>query len=247
MKKLIIGLFLFAMSIAALQAQRNSFYIGANGGVNLSKFKFTEDLAELYPSSKTLFGLNGGFTVGMEIENFTLSSGIQYVQKGSIYETDNFEDEQGIGFFSANERLHFISIPLLFGYRSYLADGFGFTIAMGPSFNLGLGGRIDEEIEYFGSEKVETENYTVRFGNSVNDDYRKMQMGFQISPGMVFTLNDRSKLTFNATWDVGLADSFNKRYKDANQFFETYKGNQLNRSTMFTIGYEHHFSLGDRY
>jgi hypothetical protein len=234
-------------SIVTLSAQRNSFYIGANGGVNLSKFKFTEDLSELYPTSNAIVGLNGGVSLGFELQRFTFSTGVQYVQKGSEYQTDNFVDNGATGYFTARERLHYLSIPILVGYRHYLGERAGLSIAMGPSINIGLGGKIDEQTEYFGSEDIEMENYVVSFGTGVNEDYKSAQAGFQISPGLFFNINDRSKLTFNVTWDIGLSDSYNPRYKNANDFFDTNKGNQMNRTAMFSLGYERHFSFGDRY
>ena len=248
MKRLVLLLtFLCPMGFIALNAQSSSIFIGATGGANLSKFKFTEDLKELYPASNSLLGLNGGVTIGFEVQNFTLHTGLQYIQKGSEYQTDNFEDEQGTGFYSATEKLHYLSIPLLIGYRKYLGDRAGVSIAAGPSFNFGLTGKIDDRIEYFGSDEVDVQNYRVLFGSGLNEDYRGVQMGFQVSPGLFFVVNDHSKVTFNVTWDSGTADAFNPRYKDANDFFDTYKGDQRNHSTIFTIGYEYHFTFNDRY
>lgn len=247
MKKLLFTLIAcLSMSMMVLQAQTSAF-IGGQGGVNLSKFRYTSDLSELYPGVESILGVNAGMTFGLEIQNFTLSSGLQYIQKGSMYSTDNFEDENGVGFFTARERLHFVSIPLLLGYRKYFGERFGITVAIGPSFNFGLGGKIDEEIEYFGSDTPETSNYQVKFGKGVNEDYKPLQMGFQFSPGLVFDLDKNSKLTFNVTWDSGLSDSYSKRYKNANDFFQSYNGDQMNRSTIFTLGYERHFSFGDKY
>ncbi|GJM33692.1 MAG: hypothetical protein DHS20C18_26930 [Saprospiraceae bacterium] len=238
---------MFLISSLTLVGQQNSIFIGATGGGNLSKFKYTSDLSNLYSSTSPVFGLNGGAIFGLEIQNFVLSSGLQYVQKGSVYETDTFEDEFGTGVFSAKERLHYVSVPLHLAYRKYLTDRFALTIGIGPSFNFGVGGKIDESIEYFGSEEIEETNYKVKFGNGVNDDYKGMQVGFQLSTGFVYALNEESKLTFNVIWDSGVSDSFNKRYKTANSFFDTYHGDQMNRSTMFSIGYERHFTFGDRY
>lgn len=235
------------LTLQVLYAQNTSVFIGANGGVNFSKFKYTVDLAELYTGTGALTGLNGGLTAGLQIQNFTLMTGLNYIQKGGHYETDNFQDDQGTGFFSADERLHYLSIPLLLGYRQPISRNFGFSLAMGPSFNMGLGGKIDEFTEYYGTENVTTEHYTVTYGSGLNDDYKKMQMGFQFSPGLYFDVNEKSKITLNATWDSGMSDSFNPRYKQANTFFDTNKGNQFNRSTIFTIGYEYHFSFQDKY
>lgn len=240
-------LILAIFSFSSLSAQQNSFFIGATGGANLSKFKYTNDLAELYPASSGIPGLNAGVSLGFQIQNFTLSSGIQYMQKGSHYETENFQDELGTGFFSAKERLHYISVPVLIGYRQPLGDNFGLMLAMGPSFNMGLGGKIEESMEYYGSEDITKEHYTVKYGTGVNDDYRKVQMGFQFSPGFYVDLNKRSKVTVNLTWDSAVGDSFNPRYKQANTFFDDYRGNQYNKSTILSIGYEYHFNFSDKY
>lgn len=248
MRTPIFSILLIAFCLTGLTAQRNSLYVGGNGGANLSKFKFTNELSELYSASNAIVGLNGGLVFGIQLGNITLSSGLQYVQKGGEYQTDNFEDDKGVGFFTARERLHFASVPLLLGYRKRLGDRFGVSVALGPSFNFGLGGKLDEEIEYFGEDlPAETTNYIVHFGNGVNDDYRPMQVGFQFSPGLFFEVNDRTRLTFNVTWDSGLGDSFNPRYKAANSFFDDYRGTMRNRTTMLSIGFERHFSIGDKY
>lgn len=239
--------FLLLLNIALLTGQSNEIYVGANAGANFSKFKYTGGLSELYPISRSVLGLNGGVNFGIQIQNITISSGAQYIQKGGKYETDNFEGDQGTGYFTARERLHFVSIPLHIGYRKLLGDQLGLAVSLGPSFNLGAGGKLDEEVAYFGTEEVETTNHLVYFGNGVNDDYKGMQTSFQFSAGMFYDLNDRSRLTFNITWDSGMSDSFNPRYKNANSFFDDFRGNQLNKSTLFSIGFERRFSLGDRY
>ena len=248
MKKIaLVFALLIPMSLMVVNAQNSSFYIGGNTGVNLSKFKFTEDLKELYPTSNKILGLNGGIDLGFEISNFTIATGVHYVQKGSEYQTANFEDENGVGFYSATERLHYVSIPIIFGYRKYFGDAVALSFAFGPSINFGIGGKIDDQIEYFGSDAIEQQNYKVLFGEGVNEDYKSTHMGFQVSPGIIYKMNENSKLKFNVTWDFGTSDMYNPRYKNANAFFDNNKGDQLNRTAMFTVGYEYHFSFGDKY
>ncbi len=248
MRTSIAPFLLVLFCLTGLTAQRSSLYIGGTGGVNLSKFKFTSDLSELYSETNPILGVNGGLVFGVQLGSITLSSGLQYVQKGSEYLTDNFEDDKGVGFFTARERLHFISVPLLLGYRKNLGSNFGISVAMGPSFNFGISGKLDEKIEYFGEDQPEeTTNYVVHFGSGVNDDYRKTQVDFQFSPGIYYDVNPYTRFTFNVTWDSGLGDAFNPRYKKANSFFDDNKGIVMNRSTMFSIGLERHFSIGDKY
>ena len=246
--KYVLGILItFGLAMNGLNAQSSSFYIGGNAGTNFTKFRLTEDLAELYSNTSNVTGINAGFIAGMQLGNFTMSTGLNYMQKGGQFETDNFTDETGTGFYTAKEKLHYLTIPLLVGYRTDLDKDFGVSFSLGPSFNMGLSGKGDEITEYFGSDDKVEEHYTVKFGNSVNDDYRNLQMSFLISPGFFVSLNESSKLTFNLTWERGLNDAFNQRYKQANEFFDTYKGNQYLRSTVFTVGYEFHFPINDKY
>lgn len=248
MKQLVLSLAMVAFfGMSNMFAQTNSFYIGARGGANVSKYKFTEDLRELYPTSNAVFGMNGGFDMGLQLSNWTISTGVHYIQKGGKYQTDNFNESGEVGYFSATEKLHFLSVPVLLGYREYMANRVGWTLAAGPSFNFGLNGDLEEEIEYFGSEQVDYQNYKVAFGEGVNEDYKGVQVGFQISPGLFVDINEKSKFTFNVTWDLGTSDAFNPRYKSANDFFSNFKGDQINRSTIFTVGYEYHFNFEDKY
>lgn len=247
MRRLVMILTLLCpLTMGLLQAQ-SSLYIGARTGATASKFKFTEDLKELYPTTNKIFGVAGGLDFGIQMSNWTISSGVHYVQRGSKFETDNFIEGGTEAVYTGREKLHFITVPVLLGYQEYLADRVGWSLAIGPSFNFGLTGKLDEETSYFGTDEVDIQNHKVAFGDGVNDDYKASQVSFQLSPGLFFDINDKSTLTLNVTWDFGMGDMFNKRYKQANDFFDTYKGNQSSRTTLFTIGYQYHFNFEDKY
>lgn len=248
MRSLTAALLLFCtLSSVQLNAQTNSFFLGAKAGASSSEYRFTENLKELYPTGNKVWGINGGFDMGIKLSNWTISSGVHYAQRGGEYQTNNFENEGTTAYFTGKEKLHFVSVPVLLGYREKLADNIGWSLSAGPSFNFGLAGNIDETTEYFGSDDIDYSNYKVEFGTGVNDDYKSTQVGFQISPGLFVELNDKSKVHFNVTWDFGTGDMFNERYKAANDFFEFYKGNQIQRSTFFSVGYEYHFNFQDKY
>ncbi|MFK7925117.1 MAG: porin family protein [Bacteroidia bacterium] len=247
MKYLYSLLLLLSISFPALLAQESAVFIGVNGGANSSSFKHTDDLASLYSTRSSVIGINAGVTAGIQINRYSLTTGLQYLQKGGVYSTDNFSDNQGTAYYSAKEKLHYISVPVVVGYQYPLGERVGLSLAMGPSFNFGLAGEIEESTEYFGSNEEEKGFHTVYFGDGVNDDYRKMQVGFQISPGIYVELNSKSRLTMNVVWDSGTQDTFNERYKEANSFFDDYRGNQFSRSTMLNIGYEYRFTLQDKY
>ena len=248
---LIRRLFLLAaisvLTLTMLSAQ-SAFYLGAQAGINGSKFRYTEDLLELYPTSERLAGVNVGIDAGFQLGQWSFGTGLQYVQKGSNYQTDTYETEEGENaYFYARERLHFISVPVLVGYSDYLTNRIGYKLQAGPSFNFGITGRIDETTEYFGSEQTDFQNYKTEFGNGVNDDYRANMVGFQFSPSLFFDLDHKNRLTLNATWDLGTKDSFNPRYKAANNFFQNNRGTLTNRMAAITVGYQYRIPFADRY
>ncbi|MFK8056915.1 MAG: porin family protein [Saprospiraceae bacterium] len=248
---LVYRLFLLAalsvLTLTMLSAQ-SAFYLGTQAGINGSKFRYTEDLLELYPTSERLPGVNVGIDAGFQLGQWSFATGLQYVQKGSNYQTDTYTTEEGENaYFFARERLHFVSVPVLLGYSDYLTNRIGYKVQAGPSFNFGITGRIDETTEYFGSERTDFENYKIEFGNGVNDDYRANMVGFQFSPSLFFDLDHKNRLTLNATWDLGTKDSFNPSYKSANNFFQANRGTLTNRMAAITVGYQYRIPFADRY
>ena len=240
------ALLIAAVSFAHAQS---AFYLGAQAGVNGSKFRFTEDLLELYPTSERLPGVNLGLDAGFQLGQWNFGTGLQYIQKGGNYQSDVFvaNEEGQRAVLSARERLHFLSVPVLVGYTDYLTNRIGYTLQAGPSFNFGITGRLDETTEYFESDQSDFDNYKVEFGDGVNDDYRGVQTGFQFSPSLFFDIDRRNRLTLNATWDLGLKDSYNPKYKAANDFFRDFRGTVTNRMAAITIGYQYRIPFADRY
>lgn len=248
---LVYRILLFAafslLTISILTAQ-SAFYLGTQAGINGSKFRYTEDLLELYPTSERLAGVNVGIDAGFQLGQWSFGTALQYIQKGSNYQTDTYTTVEGeTAYFYARERLHFMSVPVLVGYSDYLTNRIGYTLQAGPSFNFGITGRIDETTEYFGSEQTDFENYKVEFGNGVNDDYRSNMVGFQFSPSLFFDIDHKNRLTLNAVWDLGTKDSFNPRYKAANDFFQINRGTLTNRMAAITVGYQYRIPFADRY
>ncbi len=249
LQRFTLAALLTLLTAAVAFAQGGSaFYIGVNGGVNGSKFRYTEDLVELYPTSERILGVNTGLDAGFQLGNWSFASGLSYIQKGGQYETGTFTGDDGRrGYFSARERLHYLNVPVTIGYSDYLTNRIGYTLAAGPSFNFGITGRIDETTEYFGEEFPVVQNQKVSFGNSVNDDYRGTQVDLRLQPGVFFDINRNSRLVLNATFDYGTKDAFNPRYRQANEFFLDHKGTLTSRMRALTVGYQYRIPFADRY
>jgi len=236
------------LGVTLIASAQSAFYLGTQAGVNGSKFRYTEDLLELYPTNERLAGVNVGLDAGFQVGAWSFGTGLQYIQKGGNYQSDVYDVGDGrTAYLSVRERLHVLSVPVLVGYSDYLTHRIGFNIQAGPSFNFGIKGRIDETTEYFGEEETDFQNNVVDFGNGVNDDYRGMTTGLQFSPQLFFDLTRNHRLTLNATWDIGTKDAYNPRYKAANDFFRDFRGTATNRMRALTVGYQYRIPFADRY
>ena len=56
---------LLAVATASLASAQSAFFLGTHAGANGSKFRYTEDLSVLYPTSDRLAGLNVGLDAGV--------------------------------------------------------------------------------------------------------------------------------------------------------------------------------------
>jgi hypothetical protein len=239
-------IFSILVLLAAFAANAQNLLIGASGVGNLSRFKFTENLESSYPDRAYVPGVGGGLRVGYNFTpSFGLISGVEYAPKGSEYSSNNYlytasDGSQLVGYFEREERLNFLSIPLLARWQSGGEDG-GFLLAAGFNFNIGWKGNIVDRFESPQlSAPITIRDEETSFGAELRDVYRSLQTGFVLAPGYMFRVGDRGRLTFNIGLDVGLSDSFNEKWKN----FTNIIGEQLNRSLFLSIGYEYHFEGG---
>ncbi len=222
-------------------AQSSSIFVGGSGGGNLSQYSYTADYANLWTSSKPKPGLNGGVVFGVEFGSMAVVSGVNFIQKGTKSETDNYQLENGsIGYVKGRENTNFIQIPMLFRYR-FLSEKFGLTASAGPSFNIGLSGNTKMELEV-ANVGSRSESGTVRYGTGINDTYKRFQPGFMLGPGMLMKVGEAGKLGVNIYWDLGF-NAINSRSTSANGI----NGKISNVSTILSVSYTHHFNFGDKY
>lgn len=242
MKKLFICVALSLLVVPyATHAQNTSVFIGGSGGGNLSQYVYTSDFADVWTSSKPKPGLNGGVAFGVEFGSMAVVSGINFIQKGTKSESDNYQLDNGsIGYLKARENTSFIQIPMLFRYR-FLSEKFGLTASAGPSFNIGLAGnsKLELEVANVGSQ---SESGTVHYGTGINDTYKRFQPGFMLGPGMLMKVGENGKLAVNIYWDLGF-NAVNDRSTSANGI----DGKISNVSTILNVSYTHHFNFGDKY
>ena len=213
--------------------------IGATGGVNLSWYSLSDEYTQ---SSKSLFGYNGGITVGLATsDRFSILTGVSFIQKGTKLESVNYQFDSGdVGYESTKLKTQFLSIPLIARYQLF-GENFGMTLAAGLSFNFGLDGTFSS-YEQGKLATYKPQSGKVKFGSGINDFYNPFQAGIILSPGAVFPIGEKGKFTVNVTWDLGLGNMLNDK-------FINFSGNGLlgewkNRSTIFTIGYEHRLDIG---
>lgn len=258
MKKLTISIVMLALFAVSTWAQSNSVFIGATGGYNFSKFRF-KDQNEDYKAS-SLNGVIGGVTFGARFNKWAITSGIQYYQKGSKYETPtqsydidlNGDGFQDYGFYDLKERLNYLAIPIMLRFQLFGEES-GLTLGAGVSINVGLNADISGKFQMldFSSDTRQIISewdladvfgpafLDYGFGDGLDDEYRKLETSFILSPGYVMPIGEKGRLHINFNLNIGMTDTYNPRYKDTFGLF----GKQFNRATSFTLTYEHHFNF----
>ena len=251
-RRLLAAVALVCFGLGVASAQSSGFYLGTKAGVNGSKFRFTEDLKELYPTSERLAGLSLGLETGISVGRWNFGTGFEYQQKGGNYISEPYvvafdDGTEATEIEYARERTHVLTVPAMIGYSDYLAQRVGYRLQAGPAFDVGLTGRIDRTVETFGEEVPDILNDKVAFGAGVNDDYRKVQTSFRLNPEVWFDLSRHHRLSVGAHWDFGASDAFNPNYKVANEFFDVFRGGLTNRTAAITVGYQYRIPFADRY
>jgi Outer membrane protein beta-barrel domain len=247
-KRPFMGFTFFLFSFFSLSAQSGLIF-GASGGINNSRISYS-NAVNMKTSTSNLMGYQGALTVGWQFSNnFALTSGLQYAQKGTKLADDNKayrDDSNGQTFLGSQigeERTNFFTIPILARYK-FLSSDFGFTISSGLSLNMGQDGTAFRYVQSNNNSKTYFGRYEdVTFGDGINNLYNTFQVGFVLGAGLIVPINEKGRLTLNVAFDFGLSDAYNTRYKNANTIFEK----AFNRSTFFTLGYEHLLDIGDKF
>ena len=244
----LMGFAFFLSSTFSLYAQ-SGLIVGANGGINNSRINYS-NVVNMKTSTSNLMGYQGALTVGWQFSNnFALISGVQFAQRGTKLANDNQayrDDSNGQTFLGSQigeERTNFVTIPLLARYK-FLSSDFGFTLSSGLSLNMGQEGTAFRYVQSNNNSKTYFGRYEdVTFGDGINDFYKPFQVGFVLGAGVIVPISEKGRLTLNVAFDFGLSDAYNTRYKNANTIFEK----AFNRSTFFSLGYEHVLDIGDKF
>jgi hypothetical protein len=243
-----VGFAIFLSSIFPIFAQSGLIF-GASGGINNSHINYS-NVVNLKTTTSNLMGYQGALTVGWQFTNhFALMSGVQYAQKGTKLADDNQayrDDSNGQTFLGSQigeERTNFVTIPIVARYK-FLSSDFGFTLSSGLSLNMGQDGTAFRYVQSNNNSKTYFGRYeNISFGDGINDLYKPFQVGFVLGAGMILPISEKGRFTLNVAFDFGLSDAYNTRYKNANTIFEK----AFNRSTFFTLGYEHVLDIGDKF
>ena len=139
MKKLIIGLSLFFLSLT-VQAQVESYWrIYPKLGFTLAKFPndkfYSGDKAVSEYTARYKQGMTGGVEVAYEHGVATFMAGLMYANRGTKYNDYTYEDTGTIEKVTGIQyTLHYLEIPLMTGYE--ILEGLKIKAGIQPGFLL---------------------------------------------------------------------------------------------------------------
>ena len=139
MKKLLIGLSLFFLSLT-VQAQVESYWrIYPKLGFTLAKFPndkfYSGDKAVSEYTARYKQGMTGGVEVAYEHGVATFMAGLMYANRGTKYNDYTYEDAVTIEKVTGIQyTLHYLEIPLMTGYE--ILEGLKIKAGIQPGFLL---------------------------------------------------------------------------------------------------------------
>lgn len=240
---------LFLATLSTYSFAQTGLVLSLNGGIANSKIKYA-NLVNLKTTTSNIMGYHGGLNIGWRFsERFTLLSGFHLIEKGTKFAEENKayrDDSNGgqtyLGFLTGEEKVSFLTIPILARYK-VIGDGFGVLLTAGLTLNSGRDGMAFKYIQANNGKVFAARYEMVEFGEDIDQLYTPFQIGFTMGIGLQIPVSENGRLLLNAAMDFGMTDALNQRFKQANTIFER----AYNRSTIFSVGYEHYFDLGGKY
>lgn len=150
-------LFLLFTLFSACVFGQNQFSITPTAGFSRSSMQPSGDLEQFLNEPEPYSGLTGGLNFNYDItENFFISLGTHYMQRGSAYNDlfipDEFLDQLpgGFGLGNINDfveaeasfHINYIHLPLTAGYRLHINDKVALFAQAGGFASIGLNGQV---------------------------------------------------------------------------------------------------------
>lgn len=279
-------IFLCTFFFSNFSFAQSSFFIGPMATGHVSKYEVSDDFSKDFTpwgfdgnnligefqslETKSKLGLSGGVSLGLQFGRFAIVTGARYCQKGGSFESRRYKlllpnydpndpyyfDVLDQGTLKIKEQQNYVHIPLLARYQ-IIGEEVGFTLALGPAFNIGIG-KASRNSTFEGqlTDEFTSEQWSAEFtyGKDLGDLYKPKTTSFVISPGVVFPVGEQGKLNLTLYWESDLTSAINENYRDRYSTSEGVKtvrldGDKKNKSFGIGISYEHHldFNIGSHH
>ena len=187
MKKTVILTISLLVLIKVNQAQTA---FGATVGASFASYKVKS--GDVSAASDVKPGFSAGLSSFIVLnKNFSFQPSLNFVQKGGTFK-DPSESTSNKSTFD------YLELPLNFIYNTHSVAG-KFFIGAGPSFDIGLSGRYKITGMY-------EESGSVHFGNSENDDLKRLGVGLNLLAGYAF----KSGMLISGNYNFSLSNLSNE-------------------------------------
>ena len=242
----------------SLNAQNSSWILGLSGGTSFNKIKRTTDyliLINAEEANRTI-RFNGGFDAGFRYGNFSLLSGLHFVQRGAKYTEErrnannpwNTTNGPDFGVYTGKFSMASLSVPLLLRYELGM-ESLSFSLSVGPVFNFGLGSIDHVEEHKLDGGNIGPTEYEYEYGNSSAPPvyFKSSFVSFVIRPGVHFPVGDSGK--FNVMLSYEVSGNIGNKNLVISEIGRNIQGSLKSSSIGISIGYEYHidFSVGSKY
>ena len=185
----------FLLIICSGFAQNKKPIAAISAGISSAYYSTDDDNSN---SSDFMTGVSAGFSLRFPTSpHWAINPGLFFVQKGGVETFENIK-------FTTT--LNYVEVPVNIYYSKRNRFFWGF----GPSFALGLSGKI----------KAESESVKINFGSNSEDDLKRFEAGLNLMSGFRFQNNLFIEINLNSTYN-------NLSNDDESKFFNNYLGIRL--------------------
>lgn len=193
---------LFSFTIQAQTHYTSNVYVGARGGIDISRVFFTPSVNQGWPVNPT-FGAGIRY---IEENHFGLIAEINYVRRGWM---ENFE---GLPFRYRRD-LDYLEIPVF--AHIYFGNRTKFFINAGPQIAFRIGESVSSNFDPYDIASVPGFPLSNRRNSQLTEKVtQKIDYGISAGLGCEYNINPRNSITLEARYYFGLGNIFSAKPQD---------------------------------
>lgn len=165
--------------LVVLAGQVNGQYLQLKGGVNLADQIYKSSTENFSEDNYNRIGFHAGLITGIGFGPIGVEGGVLASTRGYNYKFSSTDDAGVTTDYNGYSDLYYIDVPVNLKLKAA-----AFYATIGPVFSYGLTGSYTDKVKIVGSDDVTETDGKVKWGNTAEDDLKRMDVGLGLGAGI---------------------------------------------------------------